>query len=169
MKIENILKYKYTERNSLIDARKKAKKEKDADAVAKYSRLIAMADNDILSLESRQAELAREYDSLSHRLGKIRLDLYMFADIIYNSLIEYEDFRNQYVINKDGDNDVIRDLNTAINAIKKLPFEMAENEFTNNFYCAVTEKFMDRWKDIRDGVTMDVLREVDKEFFTNKN
>ena len=105
-----------------------------------------------------------EFNRLAHRLGKIRLDLYVFADVIYNTLIEYEEFRNKYVINKDGDDDVVKALTTAIDNIKKLPYEMADGNYTNDLYCMVTEKFMERWKTIKKGVLVEVLREVDKEY-----
>ena len=164
LKLENVINFKRVERNTLIDEQKKAKKEKDTDTVADCKRRIQMAEDDILNLEVKYKETEREFEKLRHKCGKLRLDLYVFADILYNSLIEYEEFINKYVVNKDGDKDVMNAVSTAINAIKKLPFEMAEGGYTNDLYCAVAEKFMDRWQHIRDGVIMEVLREVDNEF-----
>lgn len=168
VRIENVINFKRTERNNIIDARKQAKKDKNAEAVAEWNRQLQMTEQDLLNLESQYQEKNREFENQKHKVGKLRLDLYVFADVIYNTLIEYEDFRKKYVVNKDDDNDVVNALENAINYIKKLPFEMAENSETNVVYSAVTDKFIERWKTIRDGVVQEVLKEVDKELI-NKN
>ena len=164
VKIENVLNYQRTERNFIIDEIKRAKKEKDVEAVAENKRKKEMLENNILELEAKLPSLDKEFNALAHKLGKIRLDLYVFADVIYNTLIEYEEFRNKYVINKDDDNEVVNAVNTAIDNIKKLPYEMADGNYTNDLYCMVTEKFMERWQTIKEGVLVEVLREVDKEY-----
>jgi hypothetical protein len=164
VKIENVINFKRTQRNELIDAKKKAKKEKDTEAVEEYSRQIEMTNDDIIDLEAKYKECERDFDRLSHKLGKIRLDCYIFADIIYNTLLEYEEFLRNYVVNKQGDSDTTNALTTAIDNIKLLPFEMANGGYTNELYCQVTEKFMELWKTIRDGVIQEVLREVDDEY-----
>lgn len=167
VKLENVIKFKRTERNNIIDERKRAKKEKDSEAVASANRLLQMTEQDICNLEAKHKELECDFDLLVHKLGKIRLDLYVFADVIYNTLIEYEEFRKKYVFNADEDDEVVNALNFALDNVKKLPFEMANGGYTNDLYCAVTEKFLDRWKHIRDGVIMEVLQEVDDEYMQN--
>lgn len=164
VKLENVINFKRTERNNIIDERKRAKKEKDADAVEECNRQLSMTEQDIANLEAKYKEVERNFYLLRHKLGKIRLDLYVFADVIYNSLIEYAEFRKKYVVNPDDDNDVVKALETALENIKKLPFEMSDAGYTNYLYGAVTDKFLERWKTIRDGVIQEVLREVDNEY-----
>lgn len=164
VKLDNVINFKRTERNNIIDNRKKAKKDKDVDAVAQWNRQLQITEQDITNLEAKYKEVEKEFYILRHKLGKIRLDLYVFADVIYNSLIEYDEFRKKYVVNPNGDNDVVKALEIALENIKKLPFEMSDAGYTNDLYCAVTEKFLSRWKTIRDGVIQEVLREVDDEY-----
>ena len=168
MRLENVLNFKRSERNNLLDVRKKAKKDKDADVVAECTRKINMAEQDILDMENRMRVLENEFNELQHRIGKIRLNLYIFADVIYNTLVEYKEFRDKYVINKDGDDEVVNSLQTAIDCAKKLPFELAGDGYLNDVYSVVTDKFIERWECIRDGVVLEVLREVDGEMMKNK-
>lgn len=83
---------------------------------------------------------------------------------MYNTLIEYKSFLQNHVVNKDGDDDTVRILERAIDNAKKLPYEMANDNYNNELYDVVTEKFLERWKVIRDGVIQEVLREVDDEY-----
>lgn len=145
-------------------SRKKAKKAKNTEAHARATVQLGKVRTDIVGIDEQLRNNADEFNRLAHKLGKIRLDLYVFADVIYNTLIEYEEFRNKYVVNKDDDADVVTALTTAIDNIKKLPYEMADGNYTNNLYCMVTEKFMERWKTIKEGVLVEVLKEVDKEY-----
>lgn len=152
------------EKNYYVEFFKRAKKSKNSEKADRYKQRKEIAEKEINDLREKRIALEKEFDRLRHLCGKLRLDLYVFADILYGTLVEYEQFLNSYVINKDGDKDVTDAVSTAINAIKKLPYEMAEGGYTNDLYCAVTEKFMDRWQQIRDGVIIEVLRELDKEF-----
>lgn len=164
IKLENVRKYKVDEHNFLVDEQKKLKKAKDTEAHARVTAQLEKVRTDIVGIDEQLRNNAEEFNRLAHRLGKIRLDLYVFADVIYNTLIEYEEFRNKYVVNKDDDNEVVRALTTAIDNVKKLPYEMADGNYTNDLYCMVTEKFMERWKTIKDGVLVEVLKEVDIEY-----
>ena len=164
VKIENVQNYVIERKNNLVEDIKKAKKAKDADLVADLKRQYSQAEDDLLSLNIQFKECEREFDRLCHRLGKIRLDCYIFADIIYNTLLEYEEFLRNYVVNEQGDSDMTNALTTAINNIKLLPFEMAEGDYTNSLYCDITERFIERWKSIRDNVVTDILRDVDNEY-----
>lgn len=164
VKLENVINFKRLERNNIIDERKKAKKEKDADAVAEWNRQLQMTEKDLINLDAQYKEKEREFDLLRYRLGKIRLDLHIFADVMYNTLIEYKSFLQNHVVNKDGDDDTVRILERAIDNAKKLPYEMANDNYNNELYDVVTEKFLERWKIIRDGVIQEVLREVDDEY-----
>ena len=170
VRIENVINFKRTERNNIIDERKKAKKDKNTEAVSEWNRQLQMTEQDLVDLDAKFKEKEREFEQLKHDLGKIRLDIYVMADVLYNSLIEYAEFRKKHVVNADDDKEVVNCCETALANIKKLPFEMADSSHINNVYCAVTEKFIDRWKTIRDGVILEVLREVDKEIYEqNKN
>lgn len=164
MSLENVHKYTCDQRNDLVTLKKKAKKEKDADTVDECNRKLQMADENLVNLTAKIQAKEAEFDKLKHQLGRIRLNCYVFADIIYNSLIEYEDFLKKYVLNAEDDSDTLSNLHKAIDGFKSLPFEMANGgDYTNNLYNVITDRFIERWKEIRDGVIVEVLREVDNE------
>ena len=117
VKLENVRKYKVDEHNNLVDEQKKAKKAKDTEAHANATSQLEKVRTDIINIDEQLRNNAEEFNRLAHKLGKIRLDLYVFADVIYNTLIEYEEFRNKYVVNKDDDADVVTALSTAIDNI----------------------------------------------------
>lgn len=159
---ENVLDYNRKERNALLDAKKSAKKDKDTDTVDECNRKLLMVEENILHLEAKARQLADEFEEKKHELGKIRLNLYVFADVMYNTLLEYESFLNKHVINKHDDDDTIKAIRQGLDAFKKLPFEMGDgNDKTNELYNVITDKFLERWKTIRDGVVLEILREVD--------
>lgn len=166
VKLSNVMDFKRKERNNLIDERKKAKKAKETEIAEDCTRKINQCDETILDLEVQYKDIERKFNELRHKCGKLRLDMYLFADILYSTLIEYESFINQYVVNKDGDNDVMNNVRQAIDHIKQLPYEIADDspDMTNQLYGAITDKFMERWMTIRDGVMVEVLRDVDREF-----
>lgn len=163
---ENVIKFKRDERNNIIDEIKKFKKDKDAVATLKTKR--GKIEQELVDLEHSLSCRQADFEYLKHKMGKIRLNLYLFSDVIYNTLIEYREFLDKYVINKDDDNATFDTLTQAIDHAKKLPFSMADNEYTNNFYNAVTDKFIERWIAIRDGVVTEILKEVDNENIKNK-
>lgn len=162
VKLENVINFKRSERNRLIDERKAKKKEKDVEAVALINKELTMTEQDIINLEAKMKELDRDFETLKHRLGLLRLNNYVFADVMYNNLLEYQEFLKTYVVNEDKD--MVVTLQKAIDLFKQLPFEMADgNCKTNELYNAITDKFIDRWKTIRDGVIQQVIEECDKE------
>lgn len=165
VKLDNVILYKRKERNDLVDAIKKAKKEKDAEQVEYLTAKRNQCDGDILSLEVRWKELEREFVDLKELCGRLRLNLYVFADIIYGALIEYKEFIEKHVINKSDDNDTIRNIEQAIDHIKQLPYEMALDsaDKTNELYGFITERFVERWNKVRDKALTEIFAEVDNE------
>lgn len=117
IKLENVRKYKVDEHNFLVDEQKKAKKAKDTEAHARATTQLEKVRTDIVGIDEQLRNIAEEFNRLAPKLGKLRLDLYVFADVLYNTLIEYEEFRNKYVVNKDDDADVFTALTTAIDNI----------------------------------------------------
>lgn len=164
IKLSNIIAFKHQEHNALIDAKKRAKKEKDDEEVAECTRKITLCKDNIIDLEARMAALDREYAELKHKCGKLRLDMYVFADVIYGTLIEYKAFIDKYVINKHGDDDIIHSVEKAIEYIKKLPAEMGEEACyrTNSLFNLVCDRFFEKYEDIRDNIICDVMMEIDK-------
>ena len=162
LKLENVADYKRKARNSLIDEKKKAKKEKDEATLELINRQLTMAEQDLINIEHKVVEAKAKMRPLQMKLGKIRLDCYLYSDILYDAMIRYEEFLNTHCIN--NDKETLDYLRKALENIKKLPQEMATgygaNETTNALYNAVTDKFLERWNNIRDGVFAEVMRDV---------
>lgn len=163
--LENVIKHNRLSRNEYVDDKKQARKDRDEDAFAYASRQISKLDEDLITLEAQYQECLRQFDEQRHKVGKIRLDLYIFADAIYNRLIEYEEFRRLNVANPDADNDVVNTLRTAIDSIKKLPFEIADESDSrlNDLYNSITERFITKWTQKRDDIIADTMWEIDQQ------
>lgn len=165
VKLENVLSFKRQERNSLIDRKKAEKKAKDTESLEITKRQIVKVEQELMALESQLQKNEEQFQQKKYQLGKIRLNLYVFADVMYNSLLEYEEFTKKNVLNAQDDADTMKALHEGLDAFKKLPFEMGDNnDRTNELYNAITDKFIDRWQSIRDCVIGEVLKEVDKEY-----
>lgn len=163
--LENVIKHNRQSRNEWVDEKKQARKDRDEDMFAYASKQIAKLDEDLITLEAQYQECLREFHDQRHEVGKIRLDLYIFADAIYNRLIEYEEFRRLNVANPDADNDVVNALRTAIDSIKKLPFEIADESDNriNELYNSITERFITKWTQKRDDIIADTMWEIDQQ------
>lgn len=166
-KLCNVIKYKVDEKNSYVDKMKQAKKDKDLDEMAYLKKKKDMCEQDILNLQTRNIQIDKEIDILSHKMGKIRLDLTLFADILYNTLFEYKEFLQAHAVNVDGDNDTINAVDRAIDNIKLLPFEMAERDYDNELFNYISDRLLERWRNIRNGIVQESIRDADDQWLQN--
>lgn len=166
IRLNNVKTSKMLMRNDLLDQRKVKKKNKDVDAVKELDKAISKLDDDLLTLNKSIADTEIEFEKIRHKIGKIRLNCYLFADIIYNSLIEYSAFLDKY--SSERDEEIEDTLKKAIDNFKKLPFEIGEDSYLNSIYSEITDRFLESWGKIRDGVVNEVLAEVDKEYLDKK-
>ena len=74
-------------------------------------------------------------------------------------------FAKKNVANPDADNDVVNALRTAIDNIKKLPFEIADESDSriNDLYNSITERFITKWTQKRDDIIADTMWEIDQQ------
>ena len=81
------------------------------------------------------------------------------------ALSSMRNFAKKNVANPDADNDVVNALRTAIDNIKKLPFEIADESDSriNDLYNSITERFITKWTQKRDDIIADTMWEIDQQ------
>lgn len=156
-----VLKDKELQRNALIDAKRKYKKEKNK--VEALQTKLDKIDEELLDLRNRKVLMEDEFDKLSKKMGYIRLRIYVLAEAIYDNLIEYQEFiKNECITD---DTDVTESVQGTIDLIKKLPFECgdSDNDRFREVYNAIADAFIEKLKTIITGIFDQVMIELEKD------
>lgn len=156
-----VLKDKELQRNALIDAKRKYKKEKEK--VEALQSKLDKIDDELIDLRSRKVQMENKFDKLSRKMGYIRLRNYVLAEAIYDNLIEYQEFiKNECVTD---DKEITDTIQQTIDLIKKLPFECgdSDNDRFRKVYNAIADAFIEKLNIILEGIFDQVMIELEKD------
>lgn len=163
--VMNTLAEKRKRRNGLIDSKREFKKDKEKVSVIKKE--LQKIEQDILTLEHSARKIEADFDKLNYQLGNMRLKNCVLSEALYDNLIAYKSFIEKNCTS--NDNEVIEELEKAINLIKKLPFECgeSENDRFREVYSAIADAYIEKQSNILDGILQQVMIELNNEN-TNK-
>lgn len=159
--VMNTLTDKRKRRNALIDSKREFKKDKEKVSVIKKE--LQKIEQDILTLEHSARKIEADFDKLNYQLGNMRLKNCVLSEALYDNLIAYKSFIEKNCTS--NDNEVIEELEKAINLIKKLPFECgdSDNDRFREVYNAIADAFIEKLKTIITGIFDQVMIELDKD------
>lgn len=149
------------QRNAIIDAKRENKKDKKKVASLKIKE--AQLDKELALLRGEAREMDTQFDNLSRRMGFIRLKNYVLAEAMYDNLIAYQEFiKNECVTD---DKEITDTIQQTIDLVKKLPFECGEceNDTFREVYNAIADAFIEKQKEIFDGIFSQIMIDIDKQ------
>lgn len=159
--LNNVMREKQEQRNTLIDVRKARKKSNLS--VEQITKEIDKLGQELVDMRNSANAMENEFDRLSRKMGYIRLKNYVLADAIYGNLIEYKDFIEkecQY-----NDTDVVSRIESTIDMIKALPFECgdSENDRFREVFNAISDAFIEKQDTILEGIFNQVMIELERD------